>query len=282
MRFRLLLAAVAAVHGALAPIPVRAQSLSDSTSRSRRLFARSDLYVLGAFSAVTVAMFPLDEQLASLIRDSTLVANHNLHRLSGGIRFFGGPGPYLIGGGMYVVGRLAHIPRATELAVHGTEAVMVGSAASAAIKVLLGRARPYVSSDTNPRDFRFGRGLQGADAQSFPSGHTTAAFAAAAAVSAETAAWWPRTRWLIGPILYGGASLVALSRMYDDKHWASDVVMGAAVGTFAGLKTVRFTHTRAGNRVDRWLLGTDDGGTSVRLSGFFTGSGAGMAANMSW
>src|SRR5437016_2629934 len=81
------------------------------------------------------------------------------------------------------------------------------------------------------------RGFKGTDFTSFPSGHTTAAFAAAAAVSSETSEWWPRSRWIIGPIVYAGATLVGVSRMYDDKHWASDVAMGAAIGTFAGLKT---------------------------------------------
>lgn len=61
--------------------------------------------------------------------------------------------------------------------------------------------------------------------------------------------------------------------MYEDKHWASDVVMGAAIGVFAGLKTVRFNHTRTGNRLDRWLLGgEDDAGLQLRLSPAADGS----------
>ena len=78
----------------------------------------------------------------------------------------------------------------------------------------------------------------------------------AAAVVAETREWWPGSTWYVAPVMYGGAALVGMSRIYNDQHWASDVVMGAAVGTFAGLKVVRFNHTRAGNRLDRILLGT--------------------------
>jgi membrane-associated phospholipid phosphatase len=104
-----------------------------------------------------------------------------------------------------------------------------------------------------------GRGFTSTSFQSFPSGHSTAAFSAAAAVTSETSDWWPHSTWVIGPVLYGGASLVGVSRMYEDKHWASDVVMGAAVGVFAGLKTVRFNHTHTGNRIDRWLLGGEAG-----------------------
>jgi membrane-associated phospholipid phosphatase len=267
---------------------VRAQNPSvptapaDSVRLNRPLFVKSDLYILGMFSAATVAMFPLDRHLASVIQDEDLVTNRDLERASSVIRFFGGSGPFLIGGSMYVVGRAARVPRMAELAVHGTEAVVVGAVTSGVLKIILGRARPYLTADTNPRNFGFGRGQKSGDYQSFPSGHSTAAFAAAAAVSAETAEWWPQTRWVFGPILYGGATLVGISRMYDDKHWASDVVMGAAVGTFAGLKTVRFNHTHAGNRLDRWLLGRSAQSAHLRLSAGEGGRSLGLVANVTW
>ena len=41
--------------------------------------------------------------------------------------------------------------------------------------------------------------------------------------------------------------------MYDAKHWASDVVLGAGVGTLSGLSVVRYNHARPHNRVNRWL-----------------------------
>lgn len=59
---------------------------------------------------------------------------------------------------------------------------------------------------------------------------------------------------LVAPTMYGGAVLVALSRMYDDTHWASDVALGAAIGTFTGIKAVRYDHNHPKNRVNRWLL----------------------------
>ena len=55
----------------------------------------------------------------------------------------------------------------------------------------------------------------------------------------------------IGPVMYGGAAAVGLSRMYDNRHWASDVIMGAAIGTFAGTKVVRYHRTHPGNRLDQ-------------------------------
>ena len=162
---------------------------------------------------------------------------------------------------MYLFGRATDRPRMAHVALHMTEAIVVGLAASGTLKMLAGRARPYASADTTPHDFGFGRGFEGERYQAFPSGHATVSFAAAAALMSESATLSTGARWVIGSLLYGGAGLVGLSRMYADRHWASDVVVGAAIGTFAGLKTVRFNHTRTGNRVDRWLLG----GTSTGL-----------------
>jgi len=122
------------------------------------------------------------------------------------------------------------------------------------LKGVLGRARPYVTNDTNPHDFGFGRGFGNGKYQSFPSGHTTAAFAAAAAVTSEPRRWWPHGQWVVASVMYGGATLVGLSRIYHNDHWASDVALGAAIGTFGGLKVVRYSHQHPDNFIDRVML----------------------------
>ncbi len=141
--------------------------------------------------------------------------------------------------------------------LHGTEALFVGEAVASVMKDALGRARPFVDTvSPNPDDWQLMRGFHTNDHyRSFPSGHAVAAFAAAAAVSSETSRWWPAATYFgIAPVLYGGAAAVGLSRMYNNRHWASDVIMGAAIGTFAGTKVVRYSVTHPGNRLDRWLL----------------------------
>ena len=257
MRLRLpVIVAIACLPASMAHAQARADSAArDSLIPDSRLFVRSDAWVLAGFVGATVAMFPFDRRVTEWVRSERFIGNATLNRVEHTLDFLGGPAPLMIGGVLYVTGRIAGLPRAAHLAVHTSEAVIVGIATAGTLKMLLGRARPYVSADTNPANFGFARGVSGDDYQSFPSGHASVSFAVAAAVTAETAEWWPGARWVVGPALYGGAALVGLSRMYDDKHWASDVVMGAAIGTFAGLKTVRFNHTRTGNRVDRWLLG---------------------------
>jgi membrane-associated phospholipid phosphatase len=232
-----------------APAPV------DSAIPDHQLFHRSDLYVAAGFAVATVALLPADRHLTSVFRDEDLLNNSSAKHLASVGSFLGGPGPLIIGPAMYLVGRFGHIPRMAELAVHGTEAVVVGSGIASVIKAAAGRRRPYAVSDSNSRDFSFGRGLSNDSSKSFPSGHATAAFSAAAAVVAETSEWWPNSTWYVAPVMYGGATIVGLSRIYNDQHWASDVLMGAAIGTFSGLKVVRFNHTHSGNRLDRILLG---------------------------
>jgi membrane-associated phospholipid phosphatase len=123
------------------------------------------------------------------------------------------------------------------------------------MKGVLGRARPFVEID-DPDNFKIGRGFGRQQWRSFPSGHATTAFAAAAAVTDETTLWWPESTWIVGPIMYGGATLVAVSRMYNNRHWASDVAVGALIGTFAGKKAVLASHSNPGNMIDRAMLGT--------------------------
>jgi undecaprenyl-diphosphatase len=60
---------------------------------------------------------------------------------------------------------------------------------------------------------------------SFPSGHATSAFSAAALLSEEDALW---------PLYYAIAGVVATSRVYVKVHHASDVVAGAALGALMG------------------------------------------------
>jgi membrane-associated phospholipid phosphatase len=229
-----------------------AQSGTSDSSR-KTLFTWRDGALAGGFVVLTVAMFPVDRSLAARLQDSSTQASHFIKNASRSVQYVADPGSLLIGAGMYAVGRVTHWHELTDLGLHGTEAVIVSGAVTGLLKDIAGRARPYVSGDTNPHDFRFGRGFNDGAYKSFPSGHATAAFAAASVVTSESRRWWPHAEWLVAPAMYGGATLVGLSRMYNNAHWASDVALGAAIGTFSGIKVVRYNHAHPDNWVDRTL-----------------------------
>jgi membrane-associated phospholipid phosphatase len=217
----------------------------------------------GVFVGGTLALHPVDKYFATHLQTKYAQQNKFFQDVSTVVRTIAEPGAFIIGGSLYAVGRISKQHDMADLGLHGTESVIVASVFAGVLKDAFGRARPYVHPPTDstgydPNDWQLGRGLaKGDDYRSFPSGHAVAAFAAAAAVANESSRWWPGSKWLVGTVMYGGAGLVGVSRMYNNKHWASDVMMGAAIGTFAGNKVVRYHHrTNPDNKFDKWLLGT--------------------------
>lgn len=247
---------------------------SDTTAISTDpLFVRKDAYFAAGFLVATVAAAPLDRYFAQRLQRPWAQENRFLARTADVFRWTGQPGAYIIGASLYGAGRIFGNERMADLGLHGTEALIVGQLTGLVLKGAFGRARPYVSEeDPDPFQFKFGRGFGRDEAyRSFPSGHTVAGFAAAAAVVTETRRWWPKAAWAIGPAMYGGASLIGISRMYNNKHWASDVITGALIGSFAGRKIVRYHHSHPDNRIDDWLLAGsvsrgENGAVAIRMS----------------
>jgi membrane-associated phospholipid phosphatase len=254
-RTRSLAAALALAVVTAAPLAAPLGAQVDTLKGPRKpLFTWRDVTFLGGMIAITGAVAPIDRSIAQHLQDSTVQTNRFFGDVASVVRTVADPGSVIIGVGLYGIGRLTKNERMADLGLHGTEALAIGAAIGYLGKGIFGRERPYV--DQKPDDFAFMRGVKSnTDFKSFPSGHTIAAFAAASAVSSETSRWWPDTRWWIGTAMYGGAALVGVSRMYNNRHWASDVLMGAAIGTLSGLKVVRYHHSHPNNDLDRWLLG---------------------------
>jgi membrane-associated phospholipid phosphatase len=97
---------------------------------------------------------------------------------------------------------------------------VVAGLAAIAIKVPVGRKRP-TAAPADPFQFDPFSGNY-----SFPSGHTTIAFATAVGIDRETRAGW--VPWVVYPM----ATLVGWSRIHENDHWLSDTVAGAALGGF--------------------------------------------------
>jgi membrane-associated phospholipid phosphatase len=235
-------------------LSAQAGTPADSIKKRETLFTRNDAWLALGFVGATVALFPVDKSMARRLANQNAILSPSIDHWATGFDYLALPGVFVLGIGAYAIGRLAPHPDMADFGFHTAEAAVVGSILTEIIKVSAGRSRPFVSADTNPRDFKFGAGLTNGNRQSFPSGHATIAFAAAAAATSEVSRLWPKYTYLGGTLLYGSASIVGLARMYQNQHWASDVVLGAGIGTFAGLKTVRYTHLHPDSYLDRLLL----------------------------
>ncbi|MFL5478285.1 MAG: phosphatase PAP2 family protein, partial [Gemmatimonadaceae bacterium] len=164
----------------------------------------------------------------------------------------GDPGSIVTGSVIYLAGRVGGNARVQSLGLHSVESIVFADMLAGVIKFAAGRQRPFVDIK-NPHSFQFGRGFSDDKYRSFPSGHTTTAFAFASTVTRETQFFWPHAGFLVGTIFYGGASLVGISRIYNNMHWASDVVAGAAIGTIMGLHVVKYTHSNPDNAIDKLI-----------------------------
>lgn len=222
------------------------------------LFGWRDAAVALGFGVATVVFFQVDRHVAIQSQDEVTQANNFLKNVTKPSELLAWPGGLVIEGGLYTFGKLAHSKRAAEVGWHSAEAIIFANTVTNVLKKVVGRARPYVSGQ--PHDFKFLGGFtDGHDRSSFPSGHTTTAFAFAAAVASESRTKWPKqwwSGWLIPVGVYSGATVVGISRLYHNAHWASDVALGAAIGTVSGIKVIQYAHAHPDNRLDRFMLGT--------------------------
>ncbi len=163
--------------------------------------------------------------------------------------------PAMAGG--YMVGAVTGSRRLTAASLLGFQSLAIAAGMTEGIKLLAGRTRPNNTDD----EFDF-QGPGGTD-KSFVSGHATHAFAVATVFAMEY-----RESYVVPPLAYGLATLTAWSRVNDNKHWVSDVALGAGVGFLVGVLTHRLSPFRPGNNPNVSVLpmiGGDKKGVSIAL-----------------
>ena len=246
----------------------------DTTRHDKTFLTRRDLVISGLAVGATALLSRYDDDIAiasqqdrykDLTSFSDKVSKVNETTLTAaGIIFYG-------------VGRLTKSPTLTDVALHATESVVLASLASQIIRGPLGRARPYVTGDTDQYDFKFGAGFQRHDAgfrrRAFPSIHTSSGMAVATVLSMELHRRNPGATPYVAPVLFAAGLLPGLVRIQLNQHWASDVAAGAFMGVFAGYKVVSYSHDHPHNWFDRTLLRVSvtpsvTGGMNVGISPF--------------
>ena len=197
-----------------------------TTSPSR--WDRTDWMTAGLVMGGTGFFIGLDEDIKNFFEDTRSSTTDNL----GSIFEPFGNGIITIPtlAAFYIFGHFDENYKAKQTALIATESFLITGLYTTILKVTLGRHRPSTGSSSNTFDgFTI-------DHKSFPSGHTSTAFAIATVVANE----YEETPY-IKPISYGIATLTGLSRINDEKHWASDVFFGAALGYFVS-KTILHLH----------------------------------------
>jgi membrane-associated phospholipid phosphatase len=150
--------------------------------------------------------------------------------IASAVRHFGQwDGVAVVTGGLLVSGLIAKQPKLVHAGLRVGASVLVTGVVTQGAKWAFGRVRPESTDD--PWDFDPFSGDE-----SMWSGHSAFAFAMATSLSQDIHRTWAT----VG--LYTVATGTAWSRVYDNKHWVSDVVVGAAAGIAgAKLATGRWT-----------------------------------------
>lgn len=159
-----------------------------------------------------------DERLSSESQERRSARTDRLSRITTGL---GAGDAWAISGGLLATGIVFGDRRLATMGREAIEASIFAGLIANVLKPAFGRERPL--SSNNGTVFK-----PGTSNFSFPSGHSTEAFAVASVVAIRSSGW------VVPTLAYTCASLVAFDRVNDRAHFPSDVLAGAALGVTVG------------------------------------------------
>lgn len=170
-----------------------------------KLPSKRNVFTLAIGGALAAAVYPADRDLTMHARQSDPLED-TLE--AGGVT---GSGWFQFGAafGTYIVGRATTNETIRAVGADLVQAQIMNAALTQSIKLVVNRERPD--------EGRY----------SFPSGHSSGTFATATVLQRHFG-------WKVGLPAYGIATYVAASRLQENRHYASDVIFGAAIGVVAG------------------------------------------------
>jgi membrane-associated phospholipid phosphatase len=234
------------------PSPQRAGQLSlpplapvDLKSLPRNIFADQKNFVSAPFHMTDSDLhwaIPLAFAGAALIASDTAIekhvptdpstVSHAATASNAGLAAMGA-----VGGGMFLWGHLTHNDQERETGLLAGEAGLDAFLDTEVLGYAFGRDRPFTGN---------GRGqfFQGSD--SFPSQHAAISWAIASVIAHEYPG--PLTQFLA----YGLATGVDAARFVGQKHFASDLVVGSALGWYLGRQVFRSHSQYSDAEIARW------------------------------
>lgn len=172
---------------------------------------RNSVYWLAAGSALALAVHPADDDInARLVGSDVADTAFKPGKYLGSF-------PVVFGGSVatFLIGKAGDHPRAKHLGSDLIEATLLSEGITEGLKAAVRRQRPLRADGTRAKGF------------AFPSGHATVTFAAATVLQQHLG-------WKAAVPTYLVASYVAISRLHDNRHFASDVAFGAGDGIIIG------------------------------------------------
>lgn len=196
----------------LVPVSLQAQTVPPAAGAPAPVMQVSwwqGAVIVGGLAAFTYLDAPMNEGMEH-------ARSGGSDDIAGAFRSVGTPELYgTVALGLLATGLVSGDPEVRGAGWRVTGAVALAAVSARLLKFAAGRPRPAGDGD----------GLHPFGGESsFPSGHTTMAFALATSLSDEI------DRPLATLALYTAAAGTGWSRMNDHKHWFSDVVAGALLG----------------------------------------------------
>jgi hypothetical protein len=237
--------------------PVDLKSLPRNLFLDQKNFWLTPFHMTEAQWQVTV---PLAFAAAALVASDTAIerhvptnpttVSHAVTASNAGLGAMAG-----LGAGMFLWGHLTDNDQQRETGVLSGEAAIDAFLDTEVFAYATGRERPFVDGGR-------GRFFQGGD--SFPSQHAAISWAIASLIAHE----YPGL--LTQFLAYGMAGGVSAARFAGQKHFASDVVVGSALGWYLGRQVFRSHSHYSDADIAKWgtfSKGDDDTGREARNMG---------------
>jgi|SoiMethySBSTD1v2_1073268.scaffolds.fasta_scaffold344420_2 membrane-associated phospholipid phosphatase len=195
----------ASVGSAPSPVnPTLANTFTSVGGDLKRMFSKGSLSMGLAFAGTALVSTQWDRAAVGEFRELP-ASNYKLGNTYGALMT-----QVALGFGTFAVGKATGNNRIATTGSHLIRAQIASQVVVQGLKYTAGRSRPDASNQ-----------------RSFPSGHTASAFATATVLQRDFG-------WKVGIPAYAVGAYVAASRMGSNKHYLSDVLIGAAIGITAG------------------------------------------------
>jgi membrane-associated phospholipid phosphatase len=206
--------------------PVNLQSLPRNLFLDQESFWSTPFHMTGAelqwavpLAFAGAALVASDTAIEKHVPTNPTTVSHAVTASNAGLAALAG-----VGGGMFLLGHFAHNDQEREAGLLSGEAGIDAFLDTEVFAYALGRERPFTGDGR-------GRFFQGGD--SFPSQHAAISWAIASVIAHEYPG--PLTELLA----YGAAAGVSAARVAGQKHFASDVLLGSALGWYLGREVFR-------------------------------------------